>query len=263
MALLAGTASEDANWLFIVNKDGSATILNTLRSQDINGFTSWNTAGKIKSVCVVDDQLFMTVEREVNGVDKLYIERWDFYYRMDCSITSLVDVNTGEIDGLDHLEQETVTVVTRNGFNDAYENYVIGSQPVAGGSIILDLNDAFSLVTYEVGLPFVPTIKPMPLNTNIGSGQNQMRLKKIVRMNLRVYESSGIYIDDIPVPVRSFGEAGVTTSPLAGGSIIPKTGIIEDVYDINGWGREVVPTITCPDPTPMHIQMIEYEIEGN
>ena len=263
MALLAGTASDDANWLFIVNSDGSATILNTLRSQDINGFTSWNTAGQIKSVCVVDDQLFMTVEREVNGVDKLYIERWDFDYRMDCSIKSLVDAGTGEIDGLDHLEQETVTVVTRQGFADAYENYVIGSQPVAGGSIILDLNDAFSLLTYEVGLPFVPTIKPMPLNTDIGSGQNQMRLKKIVRMNLRVYESYGIHIDGIPVPVRSFGEAGVTTSPLAGGSIIPKTGIIEDVYDINGWGREVVPTITCPDPTPMHIQMIEYEIEGN
>ena len=265
MALLAGTASEDANWLFIVNSDGTATILNTLRSQDINGFTSWSTSGDIKSVCVVDDQLFMTVEREVNGVDKLYIERWDFKYRMDCSIKSLVDTVTGEIDGLDHLEQETVTVVTREGFNDAYENYVIGSQPVASGSIILDLNDVFSLTTYEIGLPFVPTIKPMAINTSLyrGDAGNQMRIKKIVRMNLRVYESYGIHIDGIPVPIRSFGEAGVTTSPLAGGSIIPKTGIIEDVYDINGWGREVIPTITCPDPTPMHIQMIEYEVEGN
>ena len=263
LALLAGTASDDANWLFIVNDDGSATILNTLRSQDINGFTSWNTSGKIKSVCVVDDQLFMTVEREINGVDKLHIERWDFSYRMDCSIKATPDGVTGEIDGLDHLEQETVTVLTREGYEDTHENYVIGSQPVASGSIILDLNDVFSLTTYEVGLPFVPTIKPMPLNTNIGSGQNQMRLKKIVRMNLRVYESSGIYIDDIPVPVRSFGEAGVATSPLTAGSIIPKTGIIGDVYDINGWNREVMPTITCPDPTPMHIQMIEYEVEGN
>ena len=58
MALLAGTASDDANWLFIVNTDGTATILNTLRSQDINGYTGWNTDGDIKSVCVVDDQLF-------------------------------------------------------------------------------------------------------------------------------------------------------------------------------------------------------------
>ena len=88
-----------------------------------------------------------------------------------------------------------------------------------------------------------------------------MRLKKIVRMNVRVYESSGIYIDNIPVPIRAFGPS--TDSPLSPESIVPTSGIIEDVYDINGWGREVVPTITCPDPTPMHIQMIEYEIEGN
>jgi len=260
MALLAGTASDDANWLFIVNTDGTATILNTLRSQDINGFTSWKTDGDVKSVCVVDDQLFMTVERTVNSVKKLFIERWDFTYLMDCSIKSVQIA--GDIDGLDHLDGESVKVLTRDGQADANEGYVLSSYTVASGEITLDPSEVYSFTTYEVGLPFVPTIKPMPLNTNIGSGQNQMRLKKIVRMNLRVYESSGINIDGIAVPVREFGEAG-TTSPLTGGSIIPKTGIIEDVYDINGWGREVIPTITCPDPTPMHIQMIEYEVEGN
>jgi len=260
MALLAGTASDDANWLFIVNTDGTATILNTLRSQDINGYTGWNTDGDIKSVCVVDDQLFMTVERTVNSVAKLFIERWDFTYLMDCSIKS-VQVG-GDIDGLDHLNGESVKVLTREGQADANEGYVLSSYTVSSGEITLDPSEVYSATTYEVGLPFVPTIKPMPLNTNIGSGQNQMRLKKIVRMNVRVYESSGINIDGIAVPVRAFGEAG-TTSPLTGASIIPKTGIIEDVYDINGWGREVIPTITCPDPTPMHIQMIEYEVEGN
>ena len=260
MALLAGTASDDANWLFIVNTDGTATILNTLRSQDINGYTGWNTDGDIKSVCVVDDQLFMTVERTVNSVAKLFIERWDFTYLMDCSIKS-VQV-AGVIDGLDHLDGESVKVLTREGYQNFNEGYVLSSYTVASGEITLDTSEVYSVTTYEVGLPFVPTIKPMPLNTNIGSGQNQMRLKKIVRMNVRVYESSGINIDGIAVPVREFGEAG-TTSPLTGASIIPKTGIIEDVYDINGWGREVIPTITCPDPTPMHIQMIEYEVEGN
>jgi hypothetical protein len=81
-------------------------------------------------------------------------------------------------------------------------------------------------------------------------------------MNVRVYESSGIYIDNLPVPIRAFGASG-DTSPLTSNSIVPISGIIDDVYDINGWGRDIVPTITCPDPTPMHIQMIEYEVEGN
>jgi len=77
-------------------------------------------------------------------------------------------------------------------------------------------------------------------------------------MNLRVYESSGIHVDGSPVPVREFGSGALSTSPIT-----PVSGIIEDLYDINGWEREVMPVITCPDPTPMHIQMIEYEVEGN
>ena len=148
------------------------------------------------------------------------------------------------------------------GFNDFNENYTLSSYTVSGGEITLDPSEVYSITKYEIGLNFVPTIKPMPLNTNIGSGQNQMRLKKIIRMNLRVYESYGIEIDGLAVPIRAFGASG-DTSPLTSNSIVPISGIIDDVYDINGWGRDIVPTITCPDPTPMHIQMIEYEIEGN
>jgi len=253
MALLAGTASDDANWLFIVNTDGSASILNTLRSQDINGFTQWNTTGEIKSVTVVDDELYMVVERDIDGSDKQFVERWDFNYMLDCSVKN---TRTGsDVTGLEHLNGEEVSVLVDT------ENYVLDRRTVSSNKIVLDSSEEYS-GNYEVGILFVPTIKPMPLNTNIGSGQNQMRLKKIVRMNLRVYESSGINIDGIPVPIRAFGPAG-DESPLSPESITPVSGIIEDVYDINGWGREVIPTITCPDPTPMHIQMIEYEVEGN
>tara|TARA_E500000318_G_scaffold99094_1_gene100926 strand:- start:1208 stop:3724 length:2517 start_codon:yes stop_codon:yes gene_type:complete len=254
MALLAGTSSDDANWLFIVNDDGNATILNTLRSQDINGYTQWTTPkGDIKSVCVVDDQLFMSVERDVDSSDRLFIERWDFDHMLDCSIKN---TRTGsDVTGLEHLNGEDVSVLVDT------ENYVLDRRSVDSNKIVLDSNEEYS-GDYEVGILFTPTIKPMPLNTNLGSGANQMRLKKIVRMNLRVYESSGITIDGIAVPIRAFGSFG-DTSPLSPEPITPTSGIIEDVYDINGWGREVVPTISTPDPTPMHIQMIEYEVEGN
>ena len=257
MALLAGTASDDANWLFIVNDDGTAAILNTLRSQDINGFTSWTTDGEIKNVTTVGEKLFMVVETDVTST----VEQWDFTRLLDRSVRKTA--TSGTIDGLEHLEGETVSIVTRGDDSGENDGFVLADQTVSGGSITLPApyDTGYSTLEYEVGSRFIPTIKPMPLNTNIGSGQNQMRLKKIVRMNVRVYESSGIYIDNIPVPIRAFGPS--TDSPLSPESIVPTSGIIEDVYDINGWGREVVPTITCPDPTPMHIQMIEYEIEGN
>ena len=253
MALLAGTASDDANWLFIVNSDGNATILNTLRSQDINGFTTWKTNGDIKSVCVVDDELYISVERSINSVTRLYIERWDFNYMLDCSTKAAR--SGSDVTGLEHLNGEEVSVLVDT------ENYVLDKRTVSSNKIVLDSTEEYS-GDYEVGFVFVPTIKPMPLNTNIGSGENQMRLKKIIRMNLRVYESSGVYINGLPVPIRAFGPAG-DTSPLTPEPITPTSGIIEDIYDINGWSREPIPTITCPDPTPLHLQMIEYEVESS
>ena len=262
LALLKGTASDDANWLFIVNGDGSATILNTLRSQDINGYTKWiMTNGNIQTADVVDDQLYMIVERVIDGVPVKYIERWNFSERVDSAVRKTPNAQTGQITGLEHLEGQTVTIYTDNGFGDANENYVIGEFPVSGGQLVLPLSSVFPLTTYVVGLPFTPRVKTMPLNTNIGSGENSMRLKKIIRMNLRVYESFGIYINGQPVPIRTFGEG--EDSPLANNSIIPKTGIVDDWFDDSGWGREVNPEITCPDPTPFQLQMIEYEIEGN
>lgn len=264
MALLAGTASDDANWLFVVNDDGTVAVLNTLRSQDINGYTSWTMDdAEVTNVTTVGEKLFMVVGRNLGpSAGDITIEQWDFTRLLDSSVRKTA--TAGVIDGLDHLEGETVSIVTRGDSSGDNDGYVLADQTVSSGSITVPTpyDSGYATLEFEVGRRFVPTIKPMPLNTNIGSGQNQMRLKKIVRMNLRVYESSGINIDGIPVPIRAFGPAG-DESPLSPESITPVSGIIEDVYDINGWGREVIPTITCPDPTPMHIQMIEYEVEGN
>lgn len=251
MALLAGTQSEDSNWLFIVNSDGGATILNTLRSQDINGFTEMTTNGLIKSVAVVDDELYLTIEREIDGNDVLYIERWSFDCLMDTAKKATPGPTQTVIGNLEYLEGETVQIVG--------DGIVLTPKTVVGGTITLDDNEiGYSVV--EIGLNFIPELTPMPLNTNIGSGQNAMRLKRIVRVNMRVFQSYGVYVDGNPVPIRTFGAAPSTplnSSPTA------LSGIIDDIYDINGWGRDTMPTISVPDPTPFHLQAIEYEVESS
>jgi hypothetical protein len=75
-----------------------------------------------------------------------------------------------------------------------------------------------------------------------------------------MYESAGVYIDGNPVPVRNFGQA--VDSPL-GTPFEVRTGIIQDNNGGKGWGIDVVPEITVPDPAPIHLQAIEYEVESS
>ena len=251
LALLTGTQSEDSNWLFIINSDGGAAILNTLRSQDINGYTEWTTSGSLKSGAVVDDEFYVVNEREIDGSTVSYVERWDFSYLMDSSIKVSPTPTQTVITGLSHLEGETVQIVG--------DGIVLSPKTVASGQIELDANEiGYSQI--ELGLNFVPELVPMPLNTNMGSGQNAMRLKRIIRVNMRVYETYGVHVDGNPVPIRTFGSAPTTPLDSAPTAL---SGIIADIYDINGWNRDVMPTISVPDPTPFHIQAIEYEVESS
>ena len=253
MAMLSGTTSEDANWLFIPNTDGSVTILNTLRDQDINGFTQWISAnsGFITNATVVDDELYMIDKRTIAGNVEYHIEKWSFDHLMDDSIIFNPGATDTQITGLGHLQGETVQIVA--------DGIVLPERTVVGSKITLT-SEEVGYTNVEVGLNFPVEVTGMPLNTNIGSGENQMRIKRIVRMNIRVYQSYGYYVDGQPVPIREFGYA--VDSPL-GTSPNSKTGIIPDVLNTIGWTRDEMPAITAPDPTPVHIQMIEYEVESS
>ena len=264
MALLKGTASDDANWLAIVNEDGDIALLNTLRSQDINGFTKWTTPnGTIEDAIAVSDNMFFVTER---GTNIKTIERWNFRNRLDASRIRSPDVGGATLSGFEYLAgQDVILRAVRNLSTGESYDYIYPARTVnSDGTIDLSADEqALGLATqWEAGYAFTPKIKTMPLNTNIGSGENSMRLKKIIRMNLRVYETHGVYINNLPVPIRSFGEAG-DDSPLNPNGLTSVTGIIEDWYDDTGWGREVNPEITSPNSGPFHIQMIEYEVEGN
>jgi hypothetical protein len=111
MALLSGTQSDDANWVFFVNNDGNGVILNTLRAQDITGFTRWENTGDIKGVCVVDEDLYLIAERTINSATVKFLERWNFDHKMDASIKIAPTASQTVLTGLDYLEGETVQIV--------------------------------------------------------------------------------------------------------------------------------------------------------
>ena len=268
VAVLSGTTSEDSNWVFIINEDGNAAVLNTVRAQDINGFTRYTNAKSgyvidgveasrfLVSASVVKNELYVISRFITSGVNFRYsLDRWSFDYLLDSSIKLTNQSSTTVSLGHQHLNGATVSVIG-NG-NNLDKRVVSGT-----GTITLTAEElSGGNLDLEIGLNFVPKIVPMPLNTSSQAGANNvMREKRINRMNLRMYKSAGIYIDGNPVAVRNFGQTA--DSPL-GTPFEVRTGIIQDNNGGKGWGIDVVPEITVPDAAPFHLQAIEYEVESS
>jgi hypothetical protein len=275
MAILSGTTTEDANWVFIINEDGTAAVLNTMRNQDINGFTRWtpykesDTArnNQLESCSAVGDDLYVIIKRtsSTGGVDRS-VERWSFDYLLDSSYKVTVTAASPNADVFVPIAQGsslsgfTVGVIADG--NVLPNRVVTFSSPNYGVTITAAELDGFTTRDLEIGLNFPVKVKGMPLNTNPGTrgGQNTMKRKKITNINLRVHESAGIYIDGLLVPIRQMGE---TQDAPFNTPFVPRTGIIEDQNGGNGWDTEVVPEITVPDATPFHLQVIQYEVESS
>ena len=238
MSVSRGTSKTDANYVYILNSDGSLTVFNTLISEGVQGLTSWSTNGLIKSIAVVDDQLHFLVERVIDSVTVRFVEREDELLNTDASVRS--NVGTSDtLTGLTHLNGETVRVKA--------DEAVQGDEAVSGGQIVIG-RDAEII---EAGLNYVPTIQTMPLNVALKQGPNVFAKKKIQRVSLRLFESNGIIVNGQVIADKTIGQDQFDPAT-------PQTGEVR--IHILGWTLDASVTITQIDPVPMTLLSIGLEV---
>jgi len=86
MVVTRGSGSDIANLVYVLNSDGTLAVLNTMRLEDIQGWSRWTTQGLYKDICGVDDELYTLVARgyeEGTEYIKYYIEKTDEDVLMD------------------------------------------------------------------------------------------------------------------------------------------------------------------------------------
>lgn len=236
ISLRRSTATEEADYVWVVNSDGSMAAFCTLRTQDINGWTLLETDGNYKNVTTVQDDTYMIVERTVGGETHRYLEQFNSSLYTDSAVYDFaLGVDTSSASGLDHLEAETVAA--------RLDSVVQNTLTVSSGSVTF-ARDAES--TYEVGLPFPDVtasfdttdvdyatgyetfVRTLRAEEALPEGSQIGQKKRIVHVTSRVYETTEIYVNGNFAPLRSFG------SNLLDEAIAPFTGDVE-VGSILGW----------------------------
>lgn len=272
MSSIKGTTIDISDYVYAVNTDGTIAVMNTLRNEGILGWTHWTTQGEFLDVAVVDKSVYFLVKR--NG--GYFIEQLNENSYTDHNVLQdgtqpdtdnivMGDDNivfNGENIVFTDFSTGTATQQLTTDYDPVFDNTIF--KVVADFSIMPDskpevtapgentftiTRDAYRL---EVGLGYNTKVLTLPMNTSLRSGTTLHRRKRIVKADVNVYESLGVYVRDIYASDRKFPFVfDQAPEPFTG---------FREIY-LLGYDRLMQLEITQENPLPLLIRAIGYEIE--
>ena len=153
--------------------------------------------GFVESVAVIssstpgEEEVYLSVKREIDGDERRQIERLkpiDFgtdiedAYFLDSGVTKEDTSGFTVIDGLDHLDNDTVSIIA--------DGAVHPDKVVASGSVTLDR----TATKAHAGLPYDSILQTMRIEAGGTEGTAQAKNKRISDIDIRVLNSVGAKI---------------------------------------------------------------------
>jgi hypothetical protein len=186
--------------LWCVRADGEIATLTRQIDQEVTGWCRQIAGATVagdslyESVATIpvgeDNQVWVSVKRTVNSVVRRHVEflkpldfgtdQADAFY-VDSGLT-YEGVATDTLTGLDHLEGETVTVLS--------EGAVLRDVTVTNGSITL-LPTGITTTKAHVGLKYLSELEGLRIEGGSRTGTGQGKIRRIYEITFRFYRTGG------------------------------------------------------------------------
>ena len=235
--MVRGSSISVSNLLYLVNLDGTVAVFNTMRKENIAGWTRWTTQGKFKRVTVTNSVVSFIVERD--GVE--YLEVLDRSVLLDHSFKAS---NTDRVEVDELLASKEIRVVA-----DGITQLAISVER-DGANVPYAVADQESLNVYA-GLNYDVRIKTLPAALATRDGNKVYSTKRITKVTSNVYQTRGMYINDIIVTNRKFGQKLDEV-------FAPFTGLVSTY--LLGYNSTNQIEITQKNPDPLTILALDLEI---
>lgn len=244
MALRRSTQEFPNDYVYVVNSDGTVSVLNSLREQSLLAWSKFTTDGEFEDVSVAGRKTFFIVKRTIDGSTVRYIEVLNNDHFTDSSVLQNNGSATSAWSGLDHLEAETVRV--------RGDDYILTSEVVSSGAI----TSSEDVTILEAGLFFAARVRHLPIEVVIQGQSFSGQWKSPVFANIRLFESRNIV-------VKYEGKRQVPTFRNFGDNVLD-----EPVVNFSGWKkvylggvrRDVEIEVTQDDPLEFNILFIHFGV---
>jgi len=186
MALRKATSTDDGDLLLLCNTDGTLATYSILRGQNVIAPSLSTTDGEFINVGVDVDTVYSVIKRTVSSSTKYYVEALNDDNTTDSAtlLSGSSKPSSTSVTGLSHLEGKTVKVIVDDGMQN--------DKTVSSGGITLD---SVPTTYVEIGLNYTPTIKTMPVELKLPSGNIIGQKKRIVDATALVYLSQNLTLD--------------------------------------------------------------------
>lgn len=253
IALRQATSTEDADYLWVVNGNGTLAAFCTLRLQDVNAWTLSETEGLFRAVGVSDTDTYFAVERSVGGTASTWLEMFDDALLVDAGLSGGV---ASGIAGATWLEGEEAEIIL--------DGAAQPRQEVAGGALTFARASADS---YQVGRPWplvdgdtaigrtasspiwVQTLRAeeaLPEGTQIG------RKKRVVEVTAQLLDTTSAVINDNLLAFQAFDAMHLDTAPA------PFTG--DMTMPCSGWDEYGFINVTQAYPGRLNLLGLAYTL---
>ena len=200
--VLYGGYDRPEQLIFVVNGDGTCMWYHSDTQENIKRWGRWTTDGAFHSFCSINDTLYALIKREVNGIDRYLLERFEFDLTMDqCYDT----IGTSSSYVFAALAPGLVGAAVVNGVMDTQPvwngsqfvytpDHDIGPVEIngAGDITIKDNASVFGLI---VGRPFIQTLEPMPVEVQDRNGITIGLPKRLVSVDVLVVSTLAMSLD--------------------------------------------------------------------
>ena len=248
------------NLAYLLNSDGTITLFNLLREQNLRAFSRCETQGKYVGLCGIGNEVYCLCDRDINGATKRFIEHFDADYQLDCAIKKTAAQNETTWTGLNVFEGMNMDVIGDDVFYS-------GKYPVENGEMtgvsglegvqqdVLGTGDGFTKL--EVGFGYIPEITTVGLEYQSNAGISFGKIKRLVYFNAKVIETLGISISyngqKYTINYLDFGKNTLNNK------LNLETGF-KKVY-AGGYGDILEITITQDFPTKFNLVGFEVGVE--